>query len=462
MDNFVLDNPKPIADEERIREMRAELETLPLKARIKRIIQCFDELPENEHQRLSELQGEYDGRTLVELLEMLMQRFELSTLQIALSAGMDASAFGKMLRGERRQFQQEHIDTLLEDLWQQRKLTDPTLLLVLHRALRIAAVMHADMLKDIEPRLQGIRDVGERIQAVSVYFEKMYPAWAEVYDATQGAVPALLPPLTVSVAEQYLRETNLMAYDLRPARKTARYIEPELVHVPAGAFYMGSSDWDKDARESEKPRHRLYLPDYWIGRYPVTNEEYRYFLLANPKQQKPVSWYGTDFPKGKSRHPVVSVSWDDAVAYCRWLSNICGKIYALPSEAEWEKAARGSDGRIYPWGNTFDKTRCNTSESKNGDTTPVGKYSPRGDSPYGCADMSGNVWEWTRSVLKDYPYDPNDGREASDASGSRVNRGGSWSNNSYYVRLSRRLLTLPSYDWLFDGFRVVALPSGRF
>ena len=462
MDKNVLDTPRKIASEARIQEMRTELETLPLSTRIKYIIRCFDELPENEHQRLQALHGEFEGLSLVELLEGLMEQFELSTLDVATSANMDVSAFGKMLRGERRQFQQEHIDALLEDLWQRQILTDPTLLLVWHRAFRVAAVVHADMLKDIEPRLKKIPDVDERIQAVRSYFEKMYPAWADLYDTTQGQLPALLPPFGLSIAEQFLLQSNLLAHDTRPARKTARYIEPELVYVPAGTFTMGASAWDKDASQNEKPSHRLRLPSYWIGRYPVTNEEYQYFLLDNPKQSKPSSWDENNYPTGKKRHPVVHVSWDDAIAYCRWLSKITGKNYTLPSEAEWEKAARGTNGRIYPWGNTFDTSRCNTSESKIGDTTPVGKYSPRGDSPYGCADMSGNVWEWTRSLYEDYPYDPHDGREDVKAGGNRVGRGGSWFGSSGGVRLSRRYDHHPSVDWDFSGFRVVALPSGRF
>jgi formylglycine-generating enzyme required for sulfatase activity len=311
------------------------------------------------------------------------------------------------------------------------------------------------MLKDIEPRLQSIKEVDERIQAVNTYIEKMFPAWADLYDATKGQVPTLLPPLALSASEQFLNQRDLLAYDIRPSRKNADYIEPELVYIPAGTFLMGSSDSDKSATGYEKPRHRLYLPSYWIGRFPVTNEEYRYFLLANPEHKKPRNWDGNSFPKGKKRYPVRYVRWEDAVAYCRWLSQVSEKKYTLPSEAEWEKAARGPHGRIYPWGNVFDKTRCNTSESEIHGTTPVGKYSPRGDSPYGCVDMSGNVWEWTRSLGKDYPYNPRDGRENPSDSGSRVLRGGFYRDGASLARCAARNHYPPIHLWGYQGgFRV--------
>ena len=312
--------------------------------------------------------------------------------------------------------------------------------------------------------MDGIQGAEERLRAVDTYFKKMYPAWAELYDDTKGNIPALLPPLTMSVAEQYLSQRGLLAYDLRPARKTASYIEPELVYVPAGSFLMGSGEWDKAAADIEKPQHRLHLPAYWIGRFPVTNEEYRCFLLANPNHQKPRSWRKNEFPDGQKLHPVSNIYPYDAVAYCRWLSKVSRKDYTLPSEAEWEKAARGTGGRIYPWGNTFDKSRCNTSESHIGGTTPVERYSPRGDSPYGCADMSGNVYECTRSLWgKDwrvpeygYPYNPADGREILEAPTKILNvlRGGAFELPRRRVRCASRDMDYPKVPNII-GFRVV-------
>ena len=107
---------------------------------------------------------------------------------------------------------------------------------------------------------------------------------------------------------------------------------------------------DKDATADEQPQHRLYLPEFYIGKYPVTNEQYAAFVKTG-RQGAPEHWEKGEIPAGKGDHPVVNVSWQDAVAFCRWLSRESGKTIRLPTEAEWEKAARGSDGRIYPWGN---------------------------------------------------------------------------------------------------------------
>ncbi len=229
--------------------------------------------------------------------------------------------------------------------------------------------------------------------------------------------------------------------------------EPELIHIPAGEFLMGSDPKkDKDARGSEQLQHTLYLSDYYIAKTPVTKAQY-------------AAWKNQTPPKGQENHPVVEVSWDDAVAYCQWLAKTTGQPYRLPSEAEWEKAARGTDGRIYPWGNQWDAKRCNIYEGgKKGRTTPVGFY-PKGASPYGCLDMAGNVWEWVSSQYKAYPYDPADGREDLEAVALRVWRGGSWWDNQNGARCAFRSRNF-SHDrgpnW---GFRIVvstiSLPSDR-
>ena len=193
----------------------------------------------------------------------------------------------------------------------------------------------------------------------------------------------------------------------------------EFMRVPAGKFLMGSTKENKSAYDDERPQHTVDIPyDYWMARFPVTNAQYDQFKKKDNK--------------GMEDHPVVNVSWDDAVAYCNWLNKQLQSelpnslVLRLPTEAEWEKAARGTDGREYPWGNQFDKNKCNTNEGKKGDTTPVGLYSPRGDSHYGIADMSGNVWEWTHSLRTPYPYKVDDGREDEKASRARVLRGGSF------------------------------------
>jgi formylglycine-generating enzyme required for sulfatase activity len=179
----------------------------------------------------------------------------------------------------------------------------------------------------------------------------------------------------------------------------------EFVKVSAGSFFMGS-----DEMESAAPFHEVNIPyDYWISRFPITNAQYFIFTRDARKSFA--------FPRNKGRHPVKGVSWYDAQDYIGWLNATQLKdlpqdfVFSLPSEVEWEKAARGNDRRIYPWGNEFSKFNCNMKESEQKETTPIDMYSPQGDSPYGVADMVGNVWEWTRSLRKNYPYYSNDGRE---------------------------------------------------
>jgi formylglycine-generating enzyme required for sulfatase activity len=205
----------------------------------------------------------------------------------------------------------------------------------------------------------------------------------------------------------------------------------EMVYIPAGEFPMGSDE----GRDNESPAHMVYVNAFYIDRYPVTNEEYKRFVDATgyPVPCYEVEWadlydYNWDPdertpPEGKEKHPVVLVKWEDARAYAAWV----GK--RLPTEAEWERAARSTDGRRWPWGNEFVEGCCNIRESNAGGTTPVGQYSPEGDSPEGGGDMVGNVWEWTSSLFRPYPYDANDGRESLVANGWRVLRGGSWLNN---------------------------------
>jgi serine/threonine-protein kinase len=235
--------------------------------------------------------------------------------------------------------------------------------------------------------------------------------------------------------------------------------EPEMIPIPAGQFLMGSDPKsDRNAGKLEQPQRRLHLPDYYIARTPVTNAQYLVFAQAASRAALS-NWKSGHPPKGKEYHPVVNVSWYDAVAYCEWLAGVTGRPYHLPSEAEWEKAARGTEGLIYPWGNQWDPGRCNNEESGIDDTTRVGSYSPRGDSPYGCADMVGNVWEWTSSQYKPYPYDATSGREDLEAGHLRVLRGGAYSGSARYVRCAYRSRNHPVVRYDFLGFRVAASPA---
>jgi formylglycine-generating enzyme required for sulfatase activity len=270
----------------------------------------------------------------------------------------------------------------------------------------------------------------------------------------------------------------------QPTWERRHPFEPEMVFVPAGPFWMGTDRrrleragvewWDR--MEMETPYHQVDLPDYWIGRFPVTNAEYQAFIEGGGYQTRAywteAGWgwkgdrtqpaYWTDEEYGGPRQPVLGVSWYEAVAYCRWLSASTGQEYRLPSEAEWEKAARGTDGRIWPWGDEWDPTRCNVGEGGLHRPTPVGKYSPRGDSPYDCADMAGNVWEWCATKWED-SYENYRGDDNLEGNARRVLRGGSFVNSAGPARCACR-------DWPYGpvsrdryaGFRVVvAAPFSR-
>ncbi len=199
--------------------------------------------------------------------------------------------------------------------------------------------------------------------------------------------------------------------------------------------------------------HPVNVAAFCIAKYPLTQRLYQLFVESSGYPPPP-DWREERHLELLGDHPVVNVSWYDALAYCRWLSQTTGQIYRLPSEAEWEKAARGTDSRPYPWGFEFDKSRCNTGEAGLGWTTPVDAY-PGGASPYGVIDLVGNVWEWCSSLYADYPYTANDGREDITAAGWRVLRGGSWFDLEWGARAARRLSGPPDSLSRNTGFRVV-------
>jgi formylglycine-generating enzyme required for sulfatase activity len=220
----------------------------------------------------------------------------------------------------------------------------------------------------------------------------------------------------------------------------------EMVYVPAGDFTMGSKEGEGYA--SEHPQHKVYLDGFWIYKNDVTVAEYRKFCEATGRTMPHAPGWGW-----KDDHPVVNVAWDDAAAYAGW-----AKVH-LPTEAQWEKAARGTDGRIYPWGNDWDKTKANSVDSGLKATTPVGSY-PGGASPYGCMDMAGNVWQWCADWYDDKYYANSPAKNpAGPATGTfRVLRGGSWyfSDN---CRSAFRFNFIPSGRLNFIGFRCVG-PAG--
>ncbi len=245
------------------------------------------------------------------------------------------------------------------------------------------------------------------------------------------------------------------------------------VYVPAGEFLMGSVD--PEAKQTiaggraypEIPQHTVNLDGYWIDKYEVTNAQYALCVAAgvcrapfNTASYTYANYYGNpEF----SNYPVMWVNWSMARQYCEWGGR------RLPTEAEWEKASRGTEGQKYPWGNetisgelaNFCDINCTRSIANplynDGypDVAPVGSY-PAGASPYGAMDMSGNVWEWVNSLIQPYPYDATDGREDPNASGERAWRGGPWSNGYWWMRSSIRYRSVPSYWWYNLGFRCAA------
>jgi formylglycine-generating enzyme required for sulfatase activity len=249
-----------------------------------------------------------------------------------------------------------------------------------------------------------------------------------------------------------------------------RPFEPQMLRIPAEPFLMGSTEEElKKLKASgvseatvanERPQHVVELGDFLIGRTPVTNAQYQVFVQETG-HESPEHWEGSICPPDTEAHPVVNVSWLDAQAYCGWLSRATGLSYGLPSEAEWEKAARGVDGRVYPWGDEFDPTLANTAEQGPGGTSAVGAF-PGGASPYGVLDMSGNVWEWTSSIMKPYFYVAGDGRESLEvAEAPRVVRGGSWDFNLNFARAAFRLSGVPFVRDGFSGFRLLRRSPSR-
>ena len=188
-------------------------------------------------------------------------------------------------------------------------------------------------------------------------------------------------------------------------------IDLEFIHIPGSDFIMGSDlSEDSHSQPDETPLHTLHITDFYIMRYPVTNAQYQQFVEATGHRPARF-WPDGQYPADKADHPVVGVSFNDAVAFSVWAAGETGLPIRLPTEPEWEKSSRGKDGNIYPWGNTWESGRCNNRKEKHNTTTPVSQYSPQGDSPYGVGDMGGNVQEWCLSLFGKYPYDPNDGRE---------------------------------------------------
>ena len=223
-------------------------------------------------------------------------------------------------------------------------------------------------------------------------------------------------------------------------------------------FFPESARERRTERGEKAERHPgVHVDRFSISRYPVTNTQYHEFV-EETRHRQPEHWHDytdLEYLLELGDYPVVNVSWMDAMAYCEWLSEKTGKKYGLPTEAQWEKAARGVSGQPFPWGNSKDTFMCNTSESGYGAIVSVGENAPLDDSPYLVADMIGNVWEWTSSLYKPYPYEPEDGREDMHKPGPRVLRGGSFIDILWAVCCSARHKADPNLRLKNVGFRVV-------
>ena len=306
-----------------------------------------------------------------------------------------------------------------------------------------------------------------------------------VVNNTPEAIETLIPngtntPITTNSPTPPIVTASIVptSGEIEPSFGATRTIEIDnmvQVYVPAGEFIMGSDDAEaKRTIEGgraypEIPVNNVYLDGYWIDKFEVSNGQYALCVedgVCMPpylsSSETRLHYY--DDPV-YSNYPVIWVNWYMAKTYCDWAGR------RLPTEAEWEKAARGTDGRKYPWGNeplsgeraNFCDINClRTIANPNfndgyADTAPVGSY-PAGASPYGVMDMSGNVWEWLGTLIMPYPYDPYDGRENLDVNGERSWRGGPWSNGFWWMRSSVRYRSIPSYWQVNLGFRCASSP----
>ncbi len=287
--------------------------------------------------------------------------------------------------------------------------------------------------------------------------------------AQSAASPLMVSPekLPPHLAQLGFRG-EVSAFEGRPVE----FILPPLARVTAGSFWMGSRN-DPQA-QTDEPWHQVTLDEYEIGVYPVTVAEYACAVRAGkvPPPPDKDAWGANQRWADQLQHPdhpVVNVSWREARQYVGWLTTMTGAAWRLPTEAEWEKAARWDVTRaiawIYPWGDTWGNSRANTKDSGPQASSPVGAYAAQGDaSPVGCHDMAGNVWEWTSSIYAVEDYQADNRRENNnDTTSHRVIRGGSWSDVPEYARAAYRGKFTIDDHFGNLGFRParLALPGSR-
>ncbi len=232
--------------------------------------------------------------------------------------------------------------------------------------------------------------------------------------------------------------------------KKGNAIEPDMILIPAGSFMMGS-----DSNETnEKPAHQVTLNAFYIGKFEITNRQYKAFIEFTGLKP-PSTWEDGNFPEQLADHPITGITWEDAYAYCDWLSDFAKKKYRLPTEAEWERAARGGLKEMkFPWGNDINKLRANFGKNYSEGTTPAGKIKP---NEFGVCDMAGNVAEWTADWFLDeyYAQSSKENPKGPDNGSKKVVRGGSWRDDPEDIRVSVRKYESPTSASEYIGFRVV-------
>jgi formylglycine-generating enzyme required for sulfatase activity len=291
--------------------------------------------------------------------------------------------------------------------------------------------------------LEGLKSENFRGRAAAVQALARLAQTSEVLQTSKALM--MLYDMLADIYPQVRMATIAALEKLQPTGEWRSHMKYEC-YVPAGEFIMG----DDQENDENWPAHWVLLDAYYIAKNPVTNAEYQRYRQD----------IGQPFilPTGKDNHPVVDVTWFDARDYAAWAE------MRLLSEAQWEKAAswgaatglKAGRKRKYPWGSEFDQDKCNTSESGIGTTTPVGKYSPQGDSPYGVADMAGNVWEWLNDwYSSDYDsHSPTENRLGSKSSRAKVLRGGCWEHLINYAHCTYRDYDNPNFRHDVTGFRV--------
>jgi formylglycine-generating enzyme required for sulfatase activity len=280
------------------------------------------------------------------------------------------------------------------------------------------------------------------------------------------------------VEEEYERKEQEMTLRLSSDGRTSARVR--LVSVSGGVARVGSSPTDELARPNEQPVDDVSLEPYLIGRFPITVEQFYRFVSDSSysttaekegwgmvyarddwREVHGASWRAPRGPgsdvRQKASHPVTQVSWDDAIAFCDWLSGVSGRRVRLPTEAEWEYAARGPESRIWAWGNQPPNVHTCNFGNKSADTSRLEEF--QGASFFGCLDMSGNVWEWTSSLFAPYPYrSGDDTRELRTTRSARVLRGGSFLRRPEECRAAYRHMNLPTFRSVEIGFRVRVAP----